>query len=73
MTTIKKAINKHNESKLLTNTTETREKKVRTQREKTMYAQTQREKKNYMYQQKGENYAQTRGEKTINKLNVRKL
>ena len=36
-------------------------------------AQTQREKKNYMYQQKGENYAQTRGEKTINKLNVRKL
>lgn len=68
MTTIKKAINKHNESKLLTNTTETREKKVRTQREKTMYAQTQREKKNYMYKQiKGklctntrrENYKQT--------------
>ena len=73
MTTIKKAINKHNESKLLTNTTETREKKVRTQREKTMYAQTQREKKIICTNKSRENYAQTRGEKTINKLNVRKL
>lgn len=55
---------------------------VQKQQEKRRYEHNERKlcmhkhsekKKNYMYQQTGENYAQTRGEKTINKLNVRKL